>query len=312
VGRFISQDPSGFAAGDPNLYRYVTNSPMDFTDPTGFQGVQNYPDPSQFYTREMLVAAMNLYHNEHISQYLAQFGQSGGNTGPLNSDQVATAMDAARAIDDAIGQEFGMKRGQWYAEQARQRDIDWYEQDVMKQLDGIRRQQEFAQGTLTAMKEMSISVGTDVSIQAAAMGMGPAMSIVGDQALLALQMAARSRQGAIAANAMKWGMAKVAALIARAGQNHHGISRAVYDALQRTGWGKVYKYQDKRFVAEAADLMSHYGYERWHIDLDAEIVKTIAQNAENWTEKNFEAFLRWRYSQPDLIWRFPNGFNPAP
>jgi len=33
--RFISQDPIGFAAGDSNLYGYVTNSPTDFTDPSG-------------------------------------------------------------------------------------------------------------------------------------------------------------------------------------------------------------------------------------------------------------------------------------
>jgi RHS repeat-associated protein len=37
LGRFISQDPSGFAAGDPNLYRYVTNSPANFIDPTGLE-----------------------------------------------------------------------------------------------------------------------------------------------------------------------------------------------------------------------------------------------------------------------------------
>lgn len=36
VGRFITQDPSGFNAGDVNLYRYVSNSPLIFTDPTGF------------------------------------------------------------------------------------------------------------------------------------------------------------------------------------------------------------------------------------------------------------------------------------
>ncbi len=34
-GRFMSQDPTGFAAGDTDLYRYVGNSPMDGTDPTG-------------------------------------------------------------------------------------------------------------------------------------------------------------------------------------------------------------------------------------------------------------------------------------
>jgi len=35
TGRFISQDPSGFGAGDFNLYRYVGNDPMNFTDPRG-------------------------------------------------------------------------------------------------------------------------------------------------------------------------------------------------------------------------------------------------------------------------------------
>jgi RHS repeat-associated protein len=35
VGRFLSTDPIGFTAGDANLYRYVFNSPTNFTDPSG-------------------------------------------------------------------------------------------------------------------------------------------------------------------------------------------------------------------------------------------------------------------------------------
>ena len=35
VGKFISSDPIVFAAGDANLYRYVFNSPTNFTVPTG-------------------------------------------------------------------------------------------------------------------------------------------------------------------------------------------------------------------------------------------------------------------------------------
>ncbi len=35
TGRFLSTDPAGFTAGDENLYRYVGNSPVDHTDPTG-------------------------------------------------------------------------------------------------------------------------------------------------------------------------------------------------------------------------------------------------------------------------------------
>lgn len=33
--RFISEDPIGFEGGDTNLYRYVFNSPTNYTDPTG-------------------------------------------------------------------------------------------------------------------------------------------------------------------------------------------------------------------------------------------------------------------------------------
>src|SRR5579885_2902806 len=47
LGRWISQDPMGFGAGDPNLYRYVSNSPMDATDPSGMiaQQVIGVEDP---------------------------------------------------------------------------------------------------------------------------------------------------------------------------------------------------------------------------------------------------------------------------
>jgi hypothetical protein len=35
IGRFLSEDPLGFDADDPNLHRYVKNSPTNYTDPTG-------------------------------------------------------------------------------------------------------------------------------------------------------------------------------------------------------------------------------------------------------------------------------------
>lgn len=35
IGRWLSEDPIGFSAGDTNLKRYVNNNPVSFTDATG-------------------------------------------------------------------------------------------------------------------------------------------------------------------------------------------------------------------------------------------------------------------------------------
>ncbi len=47
LGRFLSQDPIGFAAGDSNLYRYVGNSPLLFVDPFGLEEVVAYPQAAR-------------------------------------------------------------------------------------------------------------------------------------------------------------------------------------------------------------------------------------------------------------------------
>jgi RHS repeat-associated protein len=41
TGRWMSEDPSGLDGGDPNLYRYVGNSPLNGTDPTGLRQAGN-------------------------------------------------------------------------------------------------------------------------------------------------------------------------------------------------------------------------------------------------------------------------------
>ena len=43
TGRFLSEDPIGFTAGDQNLYRYVFNNPVNLKDPFGLQGAATNP-----------------------------------------------------------------------------------------------------------------------------------------------------------------------------------------------------------------------------------------------------------------------------
>ncbi len=44
--KFISEDPTSFASGDVNLYRYVKNSPINATDPTGLQRATTIAPPA--------------------------------------------------------------------------------------------------------------------------------------------------------------------------------------------------------------------------------------------------------------------------
>ncbi len=44
LGRWLQDDPIGFEAGDANLYRFVGNSPTDYTDPSGLQKQKNGDD----------------------------------------------------------------------------------------------------------------------------------------------------------------------------------------------------------------------------------------------------------------------------
>ena len=44
AGRWASQDPIGFDAGDANLYRYIGNNSTNLTDPTGLKSKQEWVD----------------------------------------------------------------------------------------------------------------------------------------------------------------------------------------------------------------------------------------------------------------------------
>src|SRR6266849_5001824 len=50
TGRWTTEDPMGFDAGDPDLYRYVGNDPTNTTDPSGLEPP---PGPEETYNRYM-------------------------------------------------------------------------------------------------------------------------------------------------------------------------------------------------------------------------------------------------------------------
>jgi RHS repeat-associated protein len=45
LGRFVSEDPKGFAAGDYNLFRYCGNDPVNKTDPMGLEYDEPFTSP---------------------------------------------------------------------------------------------------------------------------------------------------------------------------------------------------------------------------------------------------------------------------
>jgi RHS repeat-associated protein len=91
------------------------------------------------------------------------------------------------------------------------------------------------------------------------------------------------------------------------GQLHHAISRPIAKELERhpTLAGQ-YTARDPRLTARAADPAAHRGYQQWHRELDREVVEWLRRSPEA-TPQQFESYLRGRYSQPDLLERFPGG-----
>ena len=92
------------------------------------------------------------------------------------------------------------------------------------------------------------------------------------------------------------------------GQTHHPISAKVGRALNNHPNLKGhFQPHDPRFTTRAIDGQSHRGYERWHRDLDDNIVRWIESNP-NATPDDFLNNLRNIYKCPSMSERFPDGF----
>ncbi|MDY7230159.1 Wall-associated protein precursor [Hyalangium rubrum] len=92
------------------------------------------------------------------------------------------------------------------------------------------------------------------------------------------------------------------------GQNHHIISRPIAKALEdhKTLRG-LYEPRDERLKTQAKDKESHCGYQQWHRDVDAEVIKWLENNPAA-TPAQLMAKLREIYNRPEMLERFPHGF----
>ena len=107
LGRFISEDPIGFAGGDVNLFGYVRNNPISYTDPSGLIGlcVGSYG--------RIMPCGLNLFdqvggaYNDFADHYMQMRNASGGLQNPTGTDKffhcMANCQSAKRGYFGSLG-----------------------------------------------------------------------------------------------------------------------------------------------------------------------------------------------------------------
>ena len=108
---------------------------------------------------------------------------------------------------------------------------------------------------------------------------------------------------------LKWGgkAARKGGKIVCMGQWHHPISvKVARETDKYPNLAGVYRPRDPRFTTQAIDKAAHNGYDRTQRQVEAEIALWLSKHPKA-TMAQFEDWLIRRYSQPDLLARFPNG-----
>jgi hypothetical protein len=138
---------------------------------------------------------------------------------------------------------------------------------------------------------------SQAGIHLAHVGQVRAVAVIGDTLTLSLPATAAAMVAKGQQSTAKTG-----------GQQHHLISRRIARALEEHPVLRGhYAERDPRFVTRAADKAAHNGYQRWHRDVDDEVIGWLEKSGRA-TPEEFEAFLRQLYSRPEMRARFPDGF----
>ncbi len=93
IGRFLSEDPTGYAGLDENLYRYVSNDPINTVDPTGLVGeMATYAEDYAIFQQqfgvslsasEALIDGFNRSQRSFIANGLIDLGKFAYHSNPI-------------------------------------------------------------------------------------------------------------------------------------------------------------------------------------------------------------------------------------
>jgi RHS repeat-associated protein len=119
-GRFISQDPISFAAGDANLYRYVGNESTMYTDPSGLERSVTLPNGTVFVAQGTghHVTPWSVFSNQGFPREVLEVFDGGGKGSLINGswynfhDGTAMSGITHEAYSKAVAKELAaFKRG---------------------------------------------------------------------------------------------------------------------------------------------------------------------------------------------------------
>jgi hypothetical protein len=153
---------------------------------------------------------------------------------------------------------------------------------------------------LPGFSEAAAVGASRVGFHLANVGQVSAVAVVGSTVVISLP--------ATAVAMVARGLGEGQAASGASGQLHHVISKRIAKKLEEHATLRGhYSARDPRFVKRAADKDSHNGYQKWHRDVDDEVIEWLGRY-DKATPEEFEAFLRQIYNRAAMRVRFPDGF----